>query len=104
MAISVVNTLAPTFLIGSSSFFHVTRTVIKDSHEILDENEIRQDSTMEWGVNCFERLKKIPIDLQWERFVNAPAPSFLIGSSSFLQVTRTAIRAQMSLKFSKIRP
>ena len=36
--------------------------------------------------------------------MNTPAPSFLIGSSSFLEVTRTAIRCVISLKFSEIRP
>ena len=34
--------------------------------------------------------------------VNTLAPSFLIGSYSFLQVTRTAIKAWMGLIFSKI--
>ena len=32
------------------------------------------------------------------------APSFLMGSSSFLQVIRTTIRVRMSLKFGQIRP
>ena len=32
------------------------------------------------------------------------APSFLIGSSLFLKVTRTAIKSRMGLKFGKIRP
>ena len=32
------------------------------------------------------------------------APSFLIGSSLFLQVTRTTIISHMGLKFSKIGP
>ena len=32
------------------------------------------------------------------------APSFLIGSSLFLQVTRTIIKSQMGSKFSKIGP
>ena len=32
------------------------------------------------------------------------APSFLIGSSSFLQVTRSTIKAQMGSKFGQIRP
>ena len=34
--------------------------------------------------------------------VNTLAPSFLTGSYSFLQVTSTAIKAWMGLKFSKI--
>ena len=33
--------------------------------------------------------------------VNTLAPSFLIRSSSFLQVTRTTIKSQMSSKFSR---
>ena len=32
------------------------------------------------------------------------APSFKIGSSLFLQVTRTSIKSSMGSKFSKIRP
>ena len=32
------------------------------------------------------------------------APSFLMGSSSFLQVTRTTIKSRMSSKFGQIRP
>ena len=32
------------------------------------------------------------------------APPFYIGSSSFLQITRRAIKVWMGLKFSKIRP
>ena len=32
------------------------------------------------------------------------APSFLIGSSLFLQVTRTTIKSRMGPKLGKIRP
>ena len=32
------------------------------------------------------------------------APSFLIGSSLFLQVTSTTIKSRMGLKFGKIGP
>ena len=34
--------------------------------------------------------------------VSALAPTFMIGSLTFLQVTTTAIKAWMGLKFSKI--
>ena len=34
--------------------------------------------------------------------VNTLAPSLLIGSSSFLQVTRTTIKSRMSSKFGQI--
>ena len=36
--------------------------------------------------------------------MNTLAPSFLIGSSSFLQVTRTTIKAWMSLNLGRIPP
>ena len=36
--------------------------------------------------------------------VTTLAPSFLIGSSSFLQATRKLIISQMGSKFSRIRP
>ena len=39
-----------------------------------------------------------------ENLVTALAPSFLIGSSLFLQVTRTTITSWMGSKFSKIQP
>ena len=37
-------------------------------------------------------------------FVSILAPSFFIGSSSFLQVGRTSKKSRMSLKFGSIRP
>ena len=45
-------------------------------------------------VNCDQILYNV---------VNTLAPSFLIGSSSFLQVARTTIKSQMSLKYRQIR-
>ena len=39
-----------------------------------------------------------------ENLLSTLAPSFLIGSSSFLQVTRTTIKSRMSLKFGRIQP
>ena len=53
---------------------------------------------------ALERLKKSPLTYNGKDVVNTPALSFLIRSSSFLQVTRTIIRSRMSSKFSKIRP
>ena len=43
---NVVTTLAPSFLIGSSSYLQVTRT------SITDEFEIRLDRTKDCGVSC----------------------------------------------------
>ena len=48
---------------------------------------------------AFERLKKTIYNR-----VSTLAPSFLIGSSSFLQVRRTTIISQTSWKFGTIRP
>ena len=36
--------------------------------------------------------------------MNTVAPSFLIGSSLYLQVTRTSITSRTSLKFGEIGP
>ena len=46
---------------------------------------------------AFERLKKSN-----NKLVSNLAPLFLIGSSSFLQVTRTTIKAWMSSNFGRI--
>ena len=51
--------------------------------------------TME--LAALECLKKFPIGLLWENGVCMLAHSFLIKSSSKLLVTRTGIKAQMSL-------
>ena len=53
---------------------------------------------------ALERLKKSPLTYNGKDVVNAPAPSFLMGSSSFLHATRTAIRSRMSSKFREFRP
>ena len=47
---------------------------------------------------ALERLKKMSYN-----FVSTLAPSFLIGSSLYLQVTRTSIIPQTILNFSQIR-
>ena len=48
---------------------------------------------------ALERMKKMSYNL-----VSTLVPSFLIGSSSFLQVTRTSIIFRTSSNVSKIRP
>ena len=53
---------------------------------------------------ALERLKKSPLTYNGKDVVNAPAPSLQMGSSSFVQATRTAIRSRMSSKFSEFRP
>ena len=72
-----MNTLAPTFLIGSSSFFHVTRPAIR-SRMSSKFGKIRP-----WTAElaALERLKKSPLTYSGKDVVNAPAHSFLMGSS-----------------------
>ena len=61
-------------------------------YESLYEFKFQPDTTTDSGAS--EKLMY--------NVVNTLVPSFLIGSSSFFQVTRTTIKSRMSLKF--IRP
>ena len=67
-----MNTLAPTFLIGSSSFLQVMRTVIR-SRMSSKFGKIRS-----WTAElaAFERLKKSPLTYNGKDVVNTPALSF----------------------------
>ena len=89
------STLAPSFLIGSSSFLQVTRTIIK----AWMGSNLGKIPPLTSELAALERLKKMSYNL-----VSTLAPSFLIRSSSYLQVTRTSIISRMSLNFSQIRP
>ena len=64
----------------------------------LDEFEFGQILTTEYGVSCPCLSVKSTYNV-----VNTLDPSFLIESSSFLQVTRTTIKSGLRLKFSLIR-
>ena len=66
-------------------------------HKISDEFEFRSDRTTDYGVSCPWVSKLFLIDLKWENGVCMLAHSFLIKSSSKLLVTRTGIKAWMSL-------
>ena len=68
-------------------------------HESLDEFEFRQDSMSDYGVSC-----PWPSEKSMYNVVNTLAPSFLIESSSFLQVTKTTIKSGLSSKLSLIGP
>ena len=76
----------------------------KDNHKVSDEFEFQPDPNMDWTVElaALERLKIIPIDLQERKAVNTLAPSFLIGSYSFLQESRTFIKSWMGFDFNEI--
>ena len=58
-----MTTLASTFLIGSSSFFHVTRKTIK-AWVSLKFSRIGPGT---YELAALELLEKIPIDLYWEK-------------------------------------
>ena len=60
---NVVNTLAPSFLIESLSFLQVTRTTIKSRMS----SKFGQIQPWTAELAALERLKKIPIDLQWNK-------------------------------------
>ena len=65
-------------------------------HESLDEFKFRPDSATNSRV-CPCASEKLMYNV-----VNTLAPLFLIGSSSFLQVTRTTIKSRPSSKFRQI--
>ena len=71
----------------------------KDNYNILDEFEFRPDPTSECGVSCPLVFEKSVFGI-----VATEAPSILIGSSSFLEVTRITIISWMSSNLSQIRP
>ena len=92
-----MTTLAPSFLIGTSSYLQVTRTSIIS----WTSSKFGQIGPRTEELAALERLEKSPWTYNGRNLVNTLAPSFLIGSSSFLQVSRTFMKAWMSLNFSK---
>ena len=94
---NVVNTLAPSFLIGSSSFLQVTRTTITSQ----TSSKFGQIGPRTAELAALERLEKSQFNYNGRNLVNTLAPSFFIGSSSFLPVTRIYMKAWMSSNFSK---
>ena len=95
---NVVNTLAPTFSIGSSLFFQVTRTTLKSGQS----SNLRQIGPRAAELAALDRIEKIPLTYNRRNLVNTLAPSFLIRSSSFLQVTRTYMKALMSSNLANL--
>ena len=89
---NVVNTITPTFSIGSSSFLQATTTTIK-SQTSSKFVRIRLWTAELAGL---KRQEKSPLAYNGRNIVNTLASSSLIGSTSFLQVTRTCIKAWMS--------
>ena len=84
-----MSTLAPSFLIRSSSYLQVTRTSIT-SRTSLKFGQIGPRTA---ELAALERMKKIPQTYNGENDVITFSPLFLIGSFSYLQVMRTCIGA-----------
>ena len=93
-----LTTLAPSFLIVSSLFLQVTRTTIKP-HMGSKFGKIRPGTA---ELTALEHLEKFPKLYNGRNIVTTLVSSFLDGSSSFLQITSTTIKARMSLNFVKI--
>ena len=80
MGKNVVNILEPSFLIESSLFLQVTRTCMKS----WMTSNFGQIPPPLLDLSALECLKK-------NNVVNTLVPSFLIGCSSFLQITRKTV-------------
>ena len=64
-------------------------------HESLDEFQFGQDTSTDSRVIC-----PLVSEKSMYNVVNTLAPSFLIGSSLFLQIRRTTIISRTSSNFS----
>ena len=71
----------------------------EDLHESLDEFKFPPDTDTETRVICPCASEKLLYNV-----VSTLAPSFLIGSSSYLQVRRTSIISWTGSKFGQIGP
>ena len=84
-----MSTLAPSFLIRSSSYLQVTRTSITS----WTSSKFGQIGPRTAELAALERMKLIPYTYYGENDVITFSPLFLIGSFSYLQVMRTCIGA-----------
>ena len=84
-----MSTLAPSFLIGSSSYLQVTRPSITSR----TSSKFGQIGPRTAELAALERMKKIPWTYNGENDVITFSLLFLIGSFSYLQVMRTCIGA-----------
>ena len=92
---NLVNTLAPSFMIGSSSFLQVRRTTIKSWTSL--NGPIRPRIAELAAL----KSEKITIDLKCEECQHSSAGIFFIG---FLRSCGSTIKAWMSLNFCEIPP
>ena len=95
---NVVTTLAPSFLIGSSSFLQATRKpIISGMGSKL--SRIRPGTYESPALECLEKSLQT---YNGRNVVTTLVLSILNGSSSFLHTIRKTIKAWMSLNFGKI--
>ena len=87
-------TPANSFFFGSSSFLQVTSTCIKTWMSL----NFCQIPPLTSKLSALERKKSTYY------LVATLAPTFSNGSSPFLQVTRTTIKSQTSMKFDQMGP
>ena len=94
---NVVTALESIFSIGSYSLFHLTWTNIK-ALMILKFCWIRPRT---YELVALEHLEKSQYTYNGRNVVTTLVLSILNGSSLFLQIRRTTIKAWMSLNFTK---
>ena len=94
----LVSTLAPSFLIGSSSYLQVKRTTISRTSSNFGQIGPR---TVE--LAALERLKNFPLTYNWENLVSTLAPSYDWIFFIFAD-NRTTIKAWMSSNLGRIPP
>ena len=90
---TVVTTVAPSFLIGSSSLLQATRKPIIS--QVGSKLSMIKPGTYE--LPALERLEKSPQTYNGTNVVTTLALSILNESSSYLHTIRTTIKAWMSL-------
>ena len=88
---NVVTTLAPSFLIGSSSFLQATKKTII-AWMGLKFSRIRPGT---YELPALAHLEKSPLTYNGRNVVTTVVLSILNGSSSFLHTIRTTIKAWM---------
>ena len=84
-----MTTLTPSFLIGSFLFLQVTRTTIKS----WNGSKLGSIPRRTYELAALEGLEKSPKTYNGRKVVTTLVPSFSNGSSSFLQVTKSTIKA-----------
>ena len=81
--------LVSTLLIGSSLFFHLTRTLIKDWMSL----KFCRIGPRTYELAALEHLEKSPQTNNGRNVATTLVLSILNGSSLFLQIRRTTIKA-----------